>query len=365
MPTYSTAARDGLQLEAVQSFSGPSLTVLNCGGPLHKVFGSISILFKVTASTRTTAGREARRAAAAKQHRASSATRAFPQPRGPLPQDRRRLLPSRCSCPAPGRRAPGRRAARATDRCPGPTSGSSAGRASPPSSMTSRRSRSTRRTARPRLPSPSATSAAVASRSSLGTDASTSSHLIASPTGRTCGRYLTRRSGDRQALRRRLICGRTCTQESSWWSISSSIAWNRPTRSSTDPRSTVSFADPCDASMRSAFVGAARRLQAPRPRRGTWSSSKEAALLDPCRVALVHVDGMGGHQHDRPSRPCSLPSWRSHARRCALITDYDVGLEERRAWTVSPVTQEMVFAFFEEQHRACGRSFSKRSPRCP
>jgi hypothetical protein len=74
---------------------------------------------------------------------------------------------------------------------------------------------------------------------------------------------------------------------------------------------------------------------------------------------------MGGHQHDRPSRPCSLPSWRSHARRCALITDYDVGLEERRAWTVSPVTQEMVFAFFEEQHRACGRSFSKRSPRCP
>ncbi len=48
MPTYQYACTDcGEQLEAVQSFSDPALTVCpSCTGKLRKVFNSVGIVFK-------------------------------------------------------------------------------------------------------------------------------------------------------------------------------------------------------------------------------------------------------------------------------------------------------------------------------
>ena len=48
MPTYQYACTEcGEQLEAVQSFSDPTLTECpNCGGKLRKVFNSVGIVFK-------------------------------------------------------------------------------------------------------------------------------------------------------------------------------------------------------------------------------------------------------------------------------------------------------------------------------
>ena len=48
MPTYEYRCKGcGRELEVVQSFDEPSLTVCpHCSGPLRKVFGSIGITFK-------------------------------------------------------------------------------------------------------------------------------------------------------------------------------------------------------------------------------------------------------------------------------------------------------------------------------
>jgi putative FmdB family regulatory protein len=48
VPTYQYACTEcGEQLEAVQSFSDPSLTECPvCGGPLRKVFSAVGVVFK-------------------------------------------------------------------------------------------------------------------------------------------------------------------------------------------------------------------------------------------------------------------------------------------------------------------------------
>ncbi|MDX6214747.1 MAG: hypothetical protein QOG99_331 [Frankiales bacterium] len=48
MPTYQYACTEcGERLEAVQSFSDPSLTECPvCGGPLRKVFSAVGVVFK-------------------------------------------------------------------------------------------------------------------------------------------------------------------------------------------------------------------------------------------------------------------------------------------------------------------------------
>ncbi len=55
MPTYQYACTDcGHQLEAVQSFSDPSLTDCPvCQGRLRKVFGSVGVVFKGSGFYRT------------------------------------------------------------------------------------------------------------------------------------------------------------------------------------------------------------------------------------------------------------------------------------------------------------------------
>ena len=67
MPTYEYRCKGcGRELEAVQSFSDPSLTVCpHCGGPLRKVFGSIGITFKGDGFYKNDSRSSSKRAAAA------------------------------------------------------------------------------------------------------------------------------------------------------------------------------------------------------------------------------------------------------------------------------------------------------------
>ena len=55
MPTYQYTCTDcGEPLEAVQSFSDPSLTVCpSCGGKLRKVFSAVGVVFKGSGFYRT------------------------------------------------------------------------------------------------------------------------------------------------------------------------------------------------------------------------------------------------------------------------------------------------------------------------
>ena len=359
MPTYEYRCKGcGRELEAVQSFSDPSLTVCpHCGGPLRKVFGSIGITFKGDGFYKNDSRSSSKKSSASKSNGDSSSSSGdhshshATQPLTPSTPPRRRrppelvgLVQSSLSVGSPGRRA-----ARATDRARGRRRVSAVGPL--PSSMTSRRSRSTRRTATS-APSPSATSAAAAARSSPGTaQARLPPHRI--PYRATCGRC---ELGVLVIAVRRRPCRRTRTRANRRGRPArrSHLGQTRHVlrRTRGPPRVVRRSIRRRDA------IGARRRgpqARAPRPRRRHDGRRPRAALLDPCRVALVHVDGMRGHQHDRPSRG------RARGRAGDPLrggrADHRLRRRARRRGRCRAGHQEMVFAFFEGNIARAGRLF--------
>jgi 5'-methylthioadenosine phosphorylase len=122
--------------------------------------------------------------------------------------------------------------------------------------------------------------------------------------------------------------------------------WGRPDTFFDGPEvHHVSFADPYDAAMRSALVEAARRLELLVHDGGTmvvvqgprFSTRAESRWFTSMGWEVVN---MTGHPEAVLAAELAIPY-----AAVALITDYDVGLEG--AAGVEPVTQEMVFAFFE------------------
>ena len=122
--------------------------------------------------------------------------------------------------------------------------------------------------------------------------------------------------------------------------------WGRPDTFFDGPEvHHVSFADPYDAAMRSALVKAARRLELRVHDGGTmvvvqgprFSTRAESRWFTSMGWEVVN---MTGHPEAVLAAELAIPY-----AAVALITDYDVGLEG--AAGVEPVTQEMVFAFFE------------------
>jgi 5'-methylthioadenosine phosphorylase len=112
----------------------------------------------------------------------------------------------------------------------------------------------------------------------------------------------------------------------------------------------VAFADPYDASLRQVLVGSARALGIPvhdggtmvviqGPRFSTRAESRWFARQG------WEVINMTGYPEAVLAAELAIPY-----AAVALITDYDVGLEGRD--DIQPVTQEMVFEFFEQNvHR--------------
>ena len=122
--------------------------------------------------------------------------------------------------------------------------------------------------------------------------------------------------------------------------------WGRPDTFFDGPEVRhVSFADPYDAAMRSALVKAARRLELRVHDGGTmvvvqgprFSTRAESRWFTSMGWEVVN---MTGHPEAVLAAELAIPY-----AAVALITDYDVGLEGVAG--VEPVTQEMVFAFFE------------------
>ena len=122
--------------------------------------------------------------------------------------------------------------------------------------------------------------------------------------------------------------------------------WGRPDTFFDGPEvHHVSFADPYDAAMRSSLVAAARRLELPVHDGGTmvvvqgprFSTRAESRWFTSMGWEVIN---MTGHPEAVLAAELAIPY-----AAVALITDYDVGLEG--AAGVEPVTQEMVFAFFE------------------
>ena len=128
--------------------------------------------------------------------------------------------------------------------------------------------------------------------------------------------------------------------------------WGRPDTFFDGPEVRhVSFADPYDAAMRSALVKAARRLELRVHDGGTmvvvqgprFSTRAESRWFTSMGWEVVNMTG-----HPEAVLAAEDRSFYSNPgfdAAVALITDYDVGLEG--AAGVEPVTQEMVFAFFE------------------
>ncbi len=122
--------------------------------------------------------------------------------------------------------------------------------------------------------------------------------------------------------------------------------WGRPDTFFDGPEvHHVSFADPYDAAMRSALVAAARRLELAVHDGGTmvvvqgprFSTRAESRWFTSMGWEVIN---MTGHPEAVLAAELAIPY-----AAVALITDYDVGLEGVAG--VEPVTQEMVFAFFE------------------
>jgi 5'-methylthioadenosine phosphorylase len=122
--------------------------------------------------------------------------------------------------------------------------------------------------------------------------------------------------------------------------------WGRPDTFFDGPEvHHVSFADPYDAAMRSSLVAAARRLELPVHDGGTmvvvqgprFSTRAESRWFTSMGWEVIN---MTGHPEAVLAAELAIPY-----AAVALITDYDVGLEGVAG--VEPVTQEMVFAFFE------------------
>ena len=122
--------------------------------------------------------------------------------------------------------------------------------------------------------------------------------------------------------------------------------WGRPDTFFDGPEvHHVSFADPYDAAMRSSLVAAARRLELPVHDGGTmvvvqgprFSTRAESRWFTSMGWEVIN---MTGHPEAVLAAELAIPY-----AAVALITDYDVGLEGTAG--VEPVTQEMVFAFFE------------------
>lgn len=74
MPTYEYRCKScGRELEVVQSFDEPSLTVCpHCSGPLRKVFGSIGITFKGDGFYKTDSRSSGKKAASSASSSSSS-----------------------------------------------------------------------------------------------------------------------------------------------------------------------------------------------------------------------------------------------------------------------------------------------------
>jgi len=122
--------------------------------------------------------------------------------------------------------------------------------------------------------------------------------------------------------------------------------WGRPDTFFDGPEvHHVSFADPYDAAMRSSLVAGARRLELAVHDGGTmvvvqgprFSTRAESRWFTSMGWEVIN---MTGHPEAVLAAELAIPY-----AAVALITDYDVGLEG--AAGVEPVTQEMVFAFFE------------------
>ena len=122
--------------------------------------------------------------------------------------------------------------------------------------------------------------------------------------------------------------------------------WGRPDTFFDGPEVRhVSFADPYDAATRSVLVAAARRLELPVHDGGTmvvvqgprFSTRAESRWFTSMGWEVIN---MTGHPEAVLAAELAIPY-----AAVALITDYDIGLEGVAG--VEPVTQEMVFKFFE------------------
>ena len=122
--------------------------------------------------------------------------------------------------------------------------------------------------------------------------------------------------------------------------------WGRPDTFFDGPEvHHVSFADPYDAATRSVLVTASRRLELPVHDGGTmvvvqgprFSTRAESRWFTSMGWEVIN---MTGHPEAVLAAELTIPY-----AAVALITDYDVGLEGVAG--VEPVSQEMVFAFFE------------------
>jgi 5'-methylthioadenosine phosphorylase len=122
--------------------------------------------------------------------------------------------------------------------------------------------------------------------------------------------------------------------------------WGRPDTFFDGPEvHHVSFADPYDAAMRSVLVAAARRLELTVHDGGTmvvvqgprFSTRAESRWFTSMGWDVIN---MTGHPEAVLAAELAIPY-----AAVALITDYDVGLEGVSG--AEPVTEEMVFAFFE------------------
>ena len=121
--------------------------------------------------------------------------------------------------------------------------------------------------------------------------------------------------------------------------------WGRPDTFFDGPEvHHVSFADPYDVAMRSVLVAAARRLELSVHDGGTmvvvqgprFSTRAESRWFTSMGWEVIN---MTGHPEAVLAAELAIPY-----AAVALITDYDVGVE---GVGVEPVSQEMVFAFFE------------------
>ena len=125
----------------------------------------------------------------------------------------------------------------------------------------------------------------------------------------------------------------------------------------------VTFADPYDAEVRGVLVDAARRLNLTVHDGGTMVVVQGPRFSTRAESRWFSAMGWGGDQHDRLPRGGARGRPPIPYAAVALITDYDAGLEGVEG--IEPVTQEMVFSFFEGNMSASARSYSRQSRSSP
>ena len=382
MPTYVyRCAKCGEQIEAFQSFADAPLTKhTECGGKLTKVLSAAGIVLKGSGFYKTD-NRSSSKGASKEQSKESTlgssslgfrllglvglgAPRSRPSRSRPKPapgSGRRARARARRAAPKPRARSPPRSRAR------------DAGRHRRLRRFGFLQLRRRRRGGRPRDAVRRAERAGDDRR-----DRRTARRVHPAPrprprvragarpgAGQPLGDAHARRAPGDRAVRGRVRCRPTSIPATSSCSTNSSTARGvGPTRSTTRARRTTSRTPTRTA--RSSRGTRSRRANASAcgcTTRGTVVVDPRPALLDACRVALVPLRGLARRQHDAVSRGVPRPrarhALRGHRARHRLrhrASKHDAG--------VAPVSQEQVFAFFEENLHRVRALLHDLIPRC-